>query len=192
MADDRYYYYRSIGNSSMLGRIANIISIVCIVACVALMVMWVRSYYYTDDINTRLGPYHGLEFQSTPGLLNFEQFALGYPSIWPGTMSRSQNMGIHYQTFNEVDSMGRIGFAGSFSWPRQKWALPYWFLVLASGFLAIGLRAQGPPWRFSLRTFLIATMFLAVVLGMTSWLDRPWLGRSVVLRLPARNVVNHF
>ena len=190
MVDDPSY--RVIRISSMVRRIANIASIVCVVTCVALMVLWVRSYSYSDDINTRLGPYHGLEVRSSPGLLGFEQYSLSMPSVWPGTMSSVENKGYQELLYRKVVPMSRMGFAGSFSWPRQKWMLPYWFLVLGSGLLAIGLRTQWPPWRFSLRTFLITTMFLAVVLGMMSWLDRSWLGKSDVLRLPARNVANHF
>lgn len=180
------------GTSSMLRRLLNIASSVCVIACVALMVGWVRSHSYSDDINTRLGPYHGLEIRSSPGLLGFEQYSLDTPSVWPGTMSSVENKGDQELLYRKVVPMNRMGFGGSFSWPRQKWMLPYWFLVLGSGLLAIGLRTKWPPWRFSLRTFLIATMFLAVVLGMMSWRDRSWLGRSDVLRLPGRNVVNHF
>jgi RsiW-degrading membrane proteinase PrsW (M82 family) len=185
------------GILSMLRRLFNFASIVCFASCMALMVMWVRSYYYTDGINTRLGPYHGFEVRSTPGILYFEQFALASASVWPATVTSADNDGLRaldYLRLNylKLNSMSRMGFAGSFSWPRQKWMLPYWFLVLASGLLAIGLRTQSPPWRFSLRTFLITTMFLAVVLGMMSWLDRSWLGQADVLGKTPRNVIGRF
>jgi hypothetical protein len=32
-------------------------------------------------------------------------------------------------------------------------------------------------WQFTLRDLLIATTFLAVVLGMIAWLDRAWIGQ---------------
>ncbi len=176
----------------MLRRLIHLASIVCFANCLALMVMGVRSYCYSDDINTRLGPHHGLEVQSTPGLLSFEQYSLSMPSVWPATMSSAENKGQQELLYRKLIPMNRLGFAGSFSWPKQKWMLPYWFLVLATGLLAIGLRMQWPPWRFSLRTFFVTTMFLAVVLGMMTWLDRSWLGRSAVLKVPAGVVVNSF
>jgi hypothetical protein len=176
----------------MLRRLIHLASIVCIAGCVALMMLWARSYSYTDKIITRLGPYHGLEVRSSPGLVDFEQYSLSMPSVWPGTMSSVENKGDQELLYRKFVPMNRIGFAGSFSWPRQKWMLPYWFLVLASGLLAIGLRAKWPPWRFSLRAFLITTIFLAVVLGMMSWLDRSWLGQAGMLRQTPRNAVSRF
>jgi hypothetical protein len=55
--------------------------------------------------------------------------------------------------------------------------LPYWFLVLVSGSLAMVFRMPWPPWRFDLRSLFILTTFLAVVLGMSAWLDRAWIGK---------------
>jgi hypothetical protein len=55
--------------------------------------------------------------------------------------------------------------------------LPYWFLVLTSGSLAMICRLRWPPWRSTLRSLFIVTTFLAVVLGMSTWLDRAWVGK---------------
>jgi hypothetical protein len=52
----------------------------------------------------------------------------------------------------------------------------YSLLVLVSGLLAILCRPRWPL-RFRLRTMLIATTFLAIVLGMIAWLDRAWIGK---------------
>ena len=54
--------------------------------------------------------------------------------------------------------------------------VPYWFLVLTSGSLAMAFQMRW-PWRFTLRSLFIATTFLAVVLGMIAWLDRAWIGK---------------
>jgi uncharacterized membrane protein YraQ (UPF0718 family) len=96
----------SVGISSMLRRLLNIASIVCVVTCVALTVLWVRSYSCSDDINTRLGPYHGLEVRSSPGLLDFEQYSLGTPSVWPATMSSVENKGYHVSEGRADESNG--------------------------------------------------------------------------------------
>ena len=54
--------------------------------------------------------------------------------------------------------------------------IPYWFLVLATGSLAMAFQLRWPP-RFTLRHLFLATTFLAVVLGMMAWLDRAWIGK---------------
>jgi hypothetical protein len=54
--------------------------------------------------------------------------------------------------------------------------LPYWFVVLLSGCLAMASRIRWPL-RFSLRGLFVVTTFLAVVLGMFAWLDGEWIGR---------------
>jgi hypothetical protein len=62
------------------------------------------------------------------------------------------------------------------SWGGYAFVMPYWFLVLASGSLAMLLRIHWPL-RFNLRALFIATTFLAFVLGMMAWLDRGWIGK---------------
>jgi hypothetical protein len=54
--------------------------------------------------------------------------------------------------------------------------LPYYYLALVSGSLAMLFRLPFPP-RFTTRSMFIATAFLAVVLGMIAWLDRAWIGK---------------
>jgi hypothetical protein len=59
---------------------------------------------------------------------------------------------------------------------KTRWnlVLPYWFLVLASGSLAMLFYLRW-PWRFTLRGLFVATTFFAVALGMIAWLDRAWI-----------------
>jgi hypothetical protein len=54
--------------------------------------------------------------------------------------------------------------------------LPYWFLTLVAGSLAMLCRLRWPL-RFTLRSLFIATTFLAVVLGTIAWLVRAWIGK---------------
>jgi hypothetical protein len=64
--------------------------------------------------------------------------------------------------------------------------IPLWpvsWLITFGGFTVCGaglyIREFMEPWpgRFSLRTMLIATTLVAVVLGMIAWLDRAWIGK---------------
>ena len=58
-------------------------------------------------------------------------------------------------------------------WERRRHGamFPYWFLVLVFGGLAISPWTTRPKLRFSLRTLLIATTLVAVVLGMIVWMS---------------------
>jgi hypothetical protein len=69
-----------------------------------------------------------------------------------------------------------VGFGENFSWSGQNVIMPFWFLVLTSGLLAMLLRLRW-PWRFTLRSLFVVTTFLAAVLGMIAWLDRAWIGK---------------
>jgi hypothetical protein len=156
-------------------RLLNIASVVCLVACVALMGMWVRSYNWTDELVTRLGSDHGLEIQSTPGRLSVDHFSLASPSVWPWTLT-SDPIQNKWRMFDLLDLRRHFGFASSFQWARQNIVVPYWFAVLASGSLAFICQAWRPL-RFTLRSLFIVTTFLAIVLGMSAWLDRAWIGK---------------
>ena len=154
----------------------NIASIVCLVLCVALMGLWVRSYNWTDELTTRLGSGLGLEVQSTPGRLSIDQFSLASPSVWPWTL-RSEPIHNKRQLFDLLDLRRHFGFAGSFQWSRQNIVMPYWFAFFTTGLPAILFQLRWTPWRFALRTLFIVTTFLAIVLGMIAWLDRAWIGK---------------
>ena len=69
-----------------------------------------------------------------------------------------------------------IGFTQYLSWGAALVGLPYWFLVLTTGSLAMAFQLRWPI-RFNLCSLFIATTLLAVVLGMIAWLDRAWIGK---------------
>jgi hypothetical protein len=48
---------------------------------------------------------------------------------------------------------------------------PYWFPVVLTSVLAAAFAAR-PPYRFSLRTLLVATTIVAVVMGLIAYLAR--------------------
>jgi hypothetical protein len=128
------------------------------IACALLIVLWARSYTWTNSIshasaNSEIGAW------SDSGGVVFERF---------------QNVGVaHWQFGNHLisnDEQARnhpsFGVDRSFAGSIAIY-VPYWFLVLISAALAA---IAWLPWRFSLRTLLIAMTLVAVGLGLIVWL----------------------
>jgi hypothetical protein len=171
----------------MLRRLLNIASIVCLVACVALAGLWVRSYYAIDSFSARFVGERGLVLSSKPGRL-FTHLCTTIPPETP-LWSFESDSDFHnwdkpmHESWGRsgLDAGVRLGFMG-FPMPGgtsgggHAFVLPYWFLVITTGSLAMLCQLRWPP-RFTLRCLFIATTFLAVVLGMIAWLDRAWIGK---------------
>jgi hypothetical protein len=157
----------------MLRRLLNIASIVCLALCMALMGMWVRSYQ--TQIGLLLSGRH-FDFGSIQGRMVFAPNASG-PQEWRlATLNpTSYDYDPPYMDLHRGIS-NPFGFLLYFSGVGTVVIVPYWFLVLASGSLAMAFQLRW-PWRFNLRSMFIATTFLAVVLGMIAWLDRAWIGK---------------
>jgi hypothetical protein len=154
-------------------RLLNIASIVCLVLCVALMGMWVRSYSWLDDITLiPLGAY-SVGVGSAMGRIaigaepkaNFFQFR-HTPVADFGNL-----LAIIDQRFSNIAGFGIANDVSKFSI-----MVPYWFAILVVGILGYLPRSR-VKYRFGLRTLFIATTFLAIVLGMIAWLDRAWIGK---------------
>ena len=158
-------------------RLLNIASIVCLVLCVALMGLWQRSYSWLDELR---GPYvdsrlFGITSMSGTLVL----------SVWPpglGNSSPSRNW-MWATEANPKGSPTVRALLPPLQFDRHYTGtlavgnfIPYWFLLLITGSLAMVFRL-GWPWRFTLHSLFIATTFLAVVLGMIACLDRSWIGK---------------
>jgi hypothetical protein len=142
------------------------------VACVLLIVLWIHSYWYQDQIVVWMSnsmDVHSLSWHGWMGV--------GYS--WFDTkledMSRHGNTRVHFHYMGpHVDPpYPPAGWARSaHNTPAQFYCgliLPFWFPVLLSAAIA------AVPWircRFTLRTLLIATTLVAVVLGAIVWAVR--------------------
>jgi hypothetical protein len=135
-------------------------SATCAIACVLLIVLWVRSYSRRDDMFGPLSAAQWYDIEHVRG------------RVMLGISLRDLGRGI---TSTRLPIPGEPGIV---QWPESPLGfgilqfpsgsgliVPYWFLVsLSTAITAI-------PWitwpkRFSLRTHLIATTLLAVVLGL--------------------------
>jgi hypothetical protein len=158
-------------------RLLNIASIVCLVLCVALMGMWVRSYSWVDQLHGRLTSTEGFSVGMRPGRLQFGTvIGVALLSDWQwGLVSIARTQ----KSIENERAAPHLGFAVShsrFGPSVVALTIPCWFLVLTSGSLAMLCRLRW-PWQFKLRTLFVVTTFLAVVLGMIAWLDRAWIGK---------------
>ena len=163
------------GARPMPRHLLSIASIVCLVVCVALIGMWVRSYKSLDDLTVRFTHSHFIACISMPGRLLFDEAFLISDDSWNWTL-----YSMPIDDSMEVPGGPRfwtsLGFGANTSSTNSLVMLPYWCLVLISGSLAMLCQLRWPL-RFTLRNLFIATTFLAVVLGMIAWLDRASIGK---------------
>jgi hypothetical protein len=139
-------------------------SVVMGIACVLLIVLWVRSYWLYDFLYLAQG--QGLV--SMRGSVHTCSMTLGIPR-WTVSTTPLVLTGPHTYTF-----LG-IGYSPGYSYVLPPATIPDWL-----PFTLLGTIAAVPwfRWQFSLRALLIATTLVAVVLGLVVWLrlfaDASW------------------
>jgi hypothetical protein len=152
-------HYPKHGGRAMLQYLCIGVTALSLTACVLLMTLWVRSYWRIDEIGG-IGPNGLVAFSSERGVILYG---------WESSPRAIFNVDRWYRalSYPAYDSNpGILGFYYGTPGPGITCiALPYWFIVLLTATTAIG------PWytrrcRFSVRTILIATTLVAVVLGM--------------------------
>jgi len=174
----------------MLRRLLNIASIVCLVACVALMGMWLRSYRAKDEWQASRADTRVFSVSSFSGHLCLSESVPDAVSDHRLREWEYENGSHDWRRKTSCDPLQvradpptmkiqrrvatHFGFAGQLSSTDLFLWVPYWFLTLTTGAFTMIFRIRW-PWRFSLRGLFITTTFLAVVLGMSAWLDRSWM-----------------
>jgi hypothetical protein len=143
-------------------RFLNITSIICLVACVALMGLSVRSYYAADDVRGRFGDERGFAVVSMQGRL---MLVVTRSCDWPW-MHDSCSIDTSMRFPDKLMGSGFPGVRWDFLPTGCFRALvPLWMPVLTIGTLAGAFQIRR-PWRFTLRSLFLVTTFLAAVLGM--------------------------
>jgi hypothetical protein len=144
-------------------------SVTCLIACVLLIVLCVRSYYSTVFVVGPLpNPYGSLLIETKQGRVTI---CLSYGQGVLSAMNASP-WGMHNKPLEEWEQViPPLSTRAAFSYVRWNinhhyLILPYWFLTILGGTLT------ALPWirgRFSLRTLLIATTLIAIGLGLIVW-----------------------
>jgi hypothetical protein len=141
-------------------------SVVCGIACVLLIVLWVRSardtldlFEWQYDASIHIASLHG----RMEVFINMGKTKSPYTPRGFNYTSRQdkfdwfQHTGFAEYGFEFV----RGGVPGAYFL-----ILPHWLLAAFAGFL---LAAAWIRWHFTLRTLLIATTLVAIVLGLIVW-----------------------
>ncbi len=149
-------------------------SATCLIACVLLIVLWVRSYWGNDSIaiTQSTANYFGLVTMRTDTQIDSGRGRIG--GVWNGAsglLTPSAWIISHEPLADDFESDG-FGFEFMNSPIGRIFSVPHWFLILMSTTLAA---APWLPWwsnRFGLRTLLITTTLVAVLLGLIVWATR--------------------
>jgi len=133
-------------------------SVGCGIACVLLIVLWVRSYWRIDSLFAIGSQPQFFAVGSERGVVAVK----GNPSLLALLSSADWKL----QRFPPGPEPPKLGFLDFYYETTKQQGtrlrFPIWFLVLLSAI------AVATPWirRFTLRTLLIATTLVAVVLGL--------------------------
>jgi hypothetical protein len=155
----------------MTSRLLNVASIVCLVVCVALMGMWVRSYWRIDAIGATSG-HNDFVIGSERGVI----FCGGNGRFRTAITTGAWRIENDLPDDGPLPQPSFLLFHFEYEQSGAEFLIPYWFLVLSTGLLSI-LVWYKRAWRFTLRDLLIVTTLLTIVLGMIVWLDRAQIGK---------------
>jgi len=131
------------------------------IAVALLIAMWVRSYSYRDQLYKDSAT-HRYGCVSDDGCINL----LRHPLL-PGAARKGWRRGVSYEDNPNVRQFYFSILFRGFSRHSNDITVPYWSPVLFCPTIA-----TLSQWckRFSLRTLLIATTLVAVVMGLIVWL----------------------
>lgn len=158
----------------------------CLTACVLLVALWVLSYWQFELVLVRLSTSSDVRIVSSRGQVAFcisaPGGALGIttafriaPNAYLTSVDSSKKwvrgaidsgLGKHLQR-NFTPNRLLVTFGGA---DGRIVIVPFWVLVLSSVSLAtVSLFKRHLSWQFSLRTLLVATTLVAVVLGTIAY-----------------------
>ena len=141
------------------------VSLTSLVACMLLIALWVRSYWWGDAFHNEVDWLQSSRLEAFNGRLRY------YGSEFPTTSTwETHSWSLDDPLFNHLRSTSMWSYRTDGPGPGvpplfRELVVPYWFPVLLTGVLAAALGIRRPI-RFSLRTLLIATTIIATWLGL--------------------------
>ena len=152
-------------------------TVFCGIACLLLIALWVRSYRWNDIIlcithssgSSWFGTY---ESDSSSTTVESEFGVIKLCWVKPPDLAhdswifRSETTD---QPIIEKIEMGYLGLKTEKTWYGRLFAVSHRTLLFAAVLLTAAPWLRSLRWRFSMRTLLIVTTLVAVVLGMIVW-----------------------
>ena len=144
-------------------------SVVWGLAAVLLLALWARSNWREDYVGYNYALSYGFGFKSSHGRATFDSYdARAYTGI-----DRIATIGFYLKSFDASESSARepqwaFGLKAADS-PATYVTVPHWSLAMTCALLAVINPIFHLPRRFSLRTLLMATTLVAVVLRLVVW-----------------------
>jgi hypothetical protein len=138
-------------------------TVFCGIACVLVIALWMRSYWWDDGITCfRICPIGSAYSSQGHIIFNRIESVSSAETEW------------HVHTTQITSAPEESENIPSFWWVdtghHRELIVPHWFLAAMFGMFAAAPAVLPSKWRFSLRTLLIATTLVAVVLGLIVWL----------------------
>jgi hypothetical protein len=127
------------------------------VACVLLISLWVRGYWWVEQLPVQLPGNQVIGLGTMPGV-----YAVVINPQWGTPLSRRSNSADEWLALGGYDHSRIWGYFGVQS---TAIIIPFWFSVLFAAIIAALPWCTRKPYRFSLRTLLIVTTLVAVALG---------------------------
>jgi hypothetical protein len=145
-------------------------TVFCAIACMLLIMWWVRSYLWTQVGSLPLTEEWSVSYGSYPGVV-----AIGVrPPLSGEDGTRltldADDWWLMQQRAGSPPYSSRV--LGYFGYGSGVVVFPYWSGVLLAVTLAVAPWTRRLRWRFTLRTLLIAITAVAVVLGVIVWAMR--------------------
>jgi hypothetical protein len=138
-------------------------SAMCGVLCLLLIALWVRSWTWQDDCGYAFADTRELRFISVNGLVDFH---CGYDPF------AETPVGEWFVYSDRIDDIYLEGEVPTTQWKLKLFEdevigrIPHWFPILMFALAGILPWLAWLPWRFSLRTLLIAMTLVAILLGL--------------------------
>ena len=149
-------------------------SVVWGLAAVLLVVFWVRSYTWQDMVSARSPDIGSTYAASLQGKLRISLFREHRHSPtdfsrWGANTAPAERMAASLEASPMPNRICALGFE-LVNYPNPfAFAIPFWFLILMSATMAT---LPWITWRFTLRTLLIATTLVALVMGLIVYFAR--------------------
>lgn len=139
------------------------------IACVLLIVLWVRSFSALDSLHVPYRPNAWIHVQSFDGrIIVFDGTRRPLrPVPWIGSVPANRH---NLSQALSYAIIGNSSMSAAFSVTNRLAVIPHWIVIVF--LIAIGGLAWLPTYRFSLRTLLITTTLVAVVLGLIVYATR--------------------